>query len=302
MSFVNAVPEYVAAAATDLANIGSTISSASAAALAPTSGVLAAGADEVSASIAALFGAHAQAYQALSSQAALFHQQFVQLMDGGAAQYAITEAANASPMQTAGQGVLAAIDAPSQAQTGYALTSKGVGVPGIGANGASGGSGTAGQAGGSGGAGTAGQVGSTGGGRLIGGTAGSGGIGPAAVSVGNGGASGWFGAGGGVAGTGSSPVGGNLGGVGVTGANSGLVASAGAGEAAESAQGLGIGESGATVAAAPDAEVTPVPAVPAAMPVHPPATARPAAPRPAYSPATAAAASAEERPAATAGT
>jgi PE family len=47
MSFVFATPEYVAAAS-DLANIGSTISSANAAALGRTSGVLAAGADEVS--------------------------------------------------------------------------------------------------------------------------------------------------------------------------------------------------------------------------------------------------------------
>ena len=101
MSYVVATPEYVAAAATDLANIGSTISSANSAALGPTSSVLAPGADEVSATIAALFGAHSQVYQALSAQAALFHQQFVQLMSGGAAQYAATEAANASPLQAA---------------------------------------------------------------------------------------------------------------------------------------------------------------------------------------------------------
>src|SRR6516225_1599364 len=96
MSWVIASPEYVAAAASDLANIGSSISSANAAAMAPTSGVLAAGADEVSAMIAALFSAHAQAYQALSAQAALFHTQFVQLMTGGSSEYALTEAANAA--------------------------------------------------------------------------------------------------------------------------------------------------------------------------------------------------------------
>ena len=77
MSFLIAVPEMVAAAATDLARVGSTISAANAAAVAPTSSVIAAGADEVSASIAALFGAHAEAYQALSAQAATFHNQFV---------------------------------------------------------------------------------------------------------------------------------------------------------------------------------------------------------------------------------
>ncbi|MGO9507020.1 MAG: PE family protein, partial [Mycobacterium sp.] len=44
----------MAAAATDLTSIGSTISEANAAALAPTTGVLAAGADEVSAAVAAV--------------------------------------------------------------------------------------------------------------------------------------------------------------------------------------------------------------------------------------------------------
>ena len=39
----------------------------------------------MSATIAALFGQHAHAYQALSTQAAAFHTQFVQLMNGGAA-------------------------------------------------------------------------------------------------------------------------------------------------------------------------------------------------------------------------
>ena len=94
MSFVIAAPEYVAATATDLANIGSTISTANASAWAPTSRVLPAGADAVSAEIAALFGAHAQAYQVLSAQAASFHRQFVQLMTGGATQYALTKGGN----------------------------------------------------------------------------------------------------------------------------------------------------------------------------------------------------------------
>ncbi|SHB14100.1 PE-PGRS family protein [Mycobacterium tuberculosis] len=49
MSFVIAVPEFLSAAATDLANLGSTISAANAAASIPTTGVLAAGADDVSA-------------------------------------------------------------------------------------------------------------------------------------------------------------------------------------------------------------------------------------------------------------
>src|SRR5437899_8380057 len=98
MSYVNATPAYVAAAASDLANIASTIGSANSMAAVPTSSVLPPGADEVSTGIAALFGTHSQIYQQLSAQAALFHQQFVQLMSSGAAEYASTEAANAGPL------------------------------------------------------------------------------------------------------------------------------------------------------------------------------------------------------------
>jgi PE family len=55
--------------------------------------VVAAGADEVSTAIAAVFGAHAEGYQALSAQAASFHDQFVQALNAGAGAYASTEAA-----------------------------------------------------------------------------------------------------------------------------------------------------------------------------------------------------------------
>ncbi|SOJ52668.1 Triacylglycerol lipase [Mycobacterium simulans] len=100
MSFVNAYPELVAAAASDLAAIGSAISTANAAAAIPTSGVQAPGADAVSAVIAALFGAHAQAYQTLSAQAVTFHDEIVQTLNKGANSYAAAEAANASPLQS----------------------------------------------------------------------------------------------------------------------------------------------------------------------------------------------------------
>jgi PE family protein len=72
VSFVIALPEAVSAAASDLGRIGSTISAANAAA----------GADEVSEAIAALFGSHATAYQALTAEADAFHHQFVQLLNG----------------------------------------------------------------------------------------------------------------------------------------------------------------------------------------------------------------------------
>ncbi|CKP92101.1 PE-PGRS family protein [Mycobacterium tuberculosis] len=64
MSWVMVSPELVVAAAADLAGIGSAISSANAAAAVNTTGLLTAGADEVSTAIAALFGAQGQAYQA----------------------------------------------------------------------------------------------------------------------------------------------------------------------------------------------------------------------------------------------
>ncbi len=84
MSFVIAAPETLVRAASDLANIGSTLGAANAAALGPTTELLAAGADEVSAAIASLFAAHGQAYQAVSAQMSAFHAQFVQTFTAGA--------------------------------------------------------------------------------------------------------------------------------------------------------------------------------------------------------------------------
>ncbi|MGB9307116.1 MAG: PE family protein, partial [Mycobacterium sp.] len=130
MSFVIAAPEFLTAAATDLAGIGSTVSVASAAASAPTVAVLAAGGDEVSAAVASLFGAHGQAYQALSAQASAFHEQFVQTLTGGAAQYAATEAASVSPLQP----LLDLLNAPFQAALGRPLIGNGANAkPGSGA-------------------------------------------------------------------------------------------------------------------------------------------------------------------------
>ncbi|ORV74455.1 PE-PGRS family protein, partial [Mycobacterium gastri] len=109
-----AAPEAIAAAATDLAGIGSAIGAANAAAAANTEVVLVAGADEVSAAIAVLFGAHGQAYQALSAQAAAFHAQFVQALTAGAGSYASAEAASAASITSP---LLNAINAPFLALT-----------------------------------------------------------------------------------------------------------------------------------------------------------------------------------------
>ena len=134
----------MSAAATNLANIGSAITEANTAAAGQTTSVLAAGADEVSAAVAALFGAHAQSYQALSAQAAAFHQQFVQLMNSGASAYAGAEAANAAatanPWQVAQQQLLNLINTPTEMALGRPLIGNGTnGAPNSGQNGGAGG-------------------------------------------------------------------------------------------------------------------------------------------------------------------
>ena len=99
MSYVVAAPEFLASAATDLANIPGTLDAANASAAVQTTGILAAAKDEVSAAIAALFSDHAQVFQAASAGAAAFHQQFMQTLTAGAGVYAGVEAANASHLQ-----------------------------------------------------------------------------------------------------------------------------------------------------------------------------------------------------------
>jgi PE family len=255
MSFISATPEYLAAAASDLANIASTLSSANAAALGPTSSVLAAGADEVSATIAALFDSHAAAYQALSAQAALFHQQFVNIMSGCAAQYALTEAANASPLQTVEQGALGVIGTPGQA-LGSAVPAAGGPSPAA--------------------AVSPGAVPTTFGPGITGVTAQL-----ASSPVAAPGVQGSFGTGG--AGfTGGLLAAQNFGSAPAAGP-SGLAGSVAAVEGAEE-----VGLGAAPAAVVPDTGISPLAAVPAAAPVGSSAAVRPATP--AYSPATASAA------------
>ncbi|MEK1165489.1 PE family protein, partial [Mycobacterium ulcerans] len=237
MSFLYAAPDFVAAGATDLASIGSSINAASVAAAAPTTGILAAGSDEVSTAIAGMFAAHAQAYQALSTQADLFHAQFVQLLNSGASAYTGAEAANASPLQP----VLDAVNAPSQALTGRPVIGNGAdGAAGTGQNGGDGGwligrggSGGVGQKGGNGG--SAGLWGNGGNGGLggegvqggpghpgqAGGNGGNGGNAGLLQGVAGNGAAGGLGGNGGTVGTGQSTNGG-AGGDGGSGGSAGL--------------------------------------------------------------------------------
>jgi PE family len=71
------------------------MSAQNAAAAAPTTGVVPAAADEVSALTAVQFVAHAQLYQTVSTQAAAIHEMFVNTLGTRAGSYAVTEAANA---------------------------------------------------------------------------------------------------------------------------------------------------------------------------------------------------------------
>jgi hypothetical protein len=96
MSFLTTQPEALTAAAGNLLGIGSSLNAQNAAAAAPTTGVVPAAADEVSALTAAQFAAHAQMYQAVSAQAAAIHEIFVNTLTTSSGSYAATEAANAA--------------------------------------------------------------------------------------------------------------------------------------------------------------------------------------------------------------
>ncbi|PHO85489.1 PE family protein [Mycobacterium tuberculosis variant bovis] len=195
MSYVIATPEMMATAAFDLARIGSQVSAASAVAAMPTTEVVAAGADEVSAGIAALFSAHAQEYQALSAQAAAFHDQFVHTLTAAARWYTATEIANAAAMRV----VLGAVNAPTQTLLGRPLIGDGAhgtapGQPGgagglLFGNGGNGAAGAVGQVGGAGGAAGLFGIGGAGGagGFGFGGAGGAGGLGGKAGLIGDGG-------------------------------------------------------------------------------------------------------------------
>ncbi len=194
MSFVIAAPEMVTDAATNLASIGSEIGAANAAAAAPTTEIVSAGADEVSAAITTAFSEYASAYQALTAKAAAFHAQFMQTLNAAASMYAATEAANANPLQTLQQDVLGLINAPTSTLLGRPLigdgangvtNAQGVGTPGgagglVWGSGGNGGNSTAagapGGAGGSAGLVGNGGSGGTGGAGALGGAGGRGGL------------------------------------------------------------------------------------------------------------------------------
>jgi PE family len=96
MSFVTTHPGLLALAAGDLHGIGSEMAAGNMAAAAPTTGVVPAAADEVSALTAAQFAAQGVLYQQLSAQATAINELFVNALATSAGSYAATEVANAA--------------------------------------------------------------------------------------------------------------------------------------------------------------------------------------------------------------
>ncbi|HZU46303.1 MAG TPA: PE family protein, partial [Mycobacterium sp.] len=94
MSFVKTLPEALAAAATQLEALGSSMAAENGAAAAPTTAIAPAASDEVSALQAGIFSTYGQLYQTASTQAQAIHQQFVSLLGTSAGSYGETEAAN----------------------------------------------------------------------------------------------------------------------------------------------------------------------------------------------------------------
>jgi len=112
MSLLSIAPDVVSAASGNLANLGSALRSATTVAAGQTTAIAAPAADEVSAAVTALLGTHGQEFQALSAKAAAFHDEFVNLLSGGAAQYVSTEVANAR------QTLVNALNTPAEALLG----------------------------------------------------------------------------------------------------------------------------------------------------------------------------------------
>jgi len=94
MSFVITQPEMLTSATGDLQAINAAMGAGNAAAAAPTTTVLPAAADVVSALTAVQFVAHAQLYQAIGAQAAAVQELFATTLGTSAGAYALTEAAN----------------------------------------------------------------------------------------------------------------------------------------------------------------------------------------------------------------
>jgi hypothetical protein len=119
MSFVTTQPEALAYAAGKLQTLGSAMADESAAAAAPTTGLVPAAADEVSALQATIFAAYGNLYQSVNAQAAAIHELFVNTLGASAGSYAATESGNsiatASPLSQQISGLVTAATSAASA-------------------------------------------------------------------------------------------------------------------------------------------------------------------------------------------
>ncbi len=136
MGYVLAQPQVMATAAVDTAAIGTALDEAAAAAAGRTTGLVAAGADEVSAAVAVLFSANGQQWQALIGRAAVFHSEFARALVAAGNAYADAEAASAAALAapggstaTGGSGVLTAITKAALADPPVTFVLGGSGTP-----------------------------------------------------------------------------------------------------------------------------------------------------------------------------
>lgn len=120
MSFVTTQPEALTYAAGKLQTLGSTMSAESAAAAAPTTGLIPAAADEVSALQATIFAAYGTLYQSVNDQATAIHELFVNTLGASAGSYLSTESLNsvatASPFSQQVSGLFGAAANAAQAE------------------------------------------------------------------------------------------------------------------------------------------------------------------------------------------
>jgi hypothetical protein len=124
MTYVLTQPQAMATAAANVSGIGSALKEANLTAAGPTTGVLAAAADEVSAAAATLFSSYARGYQRLSKQAAAFHDEFAQVLAAAGYSYAETEAAASGAL-----GALSADPLPTPVAVSLIMTGTGTPTP-----------------------------------------------------------------------------------------------------------------------------------------------------------------------------
>ncbi|OBF92680.1 PE family protein [Mycobacterium sp. 852002-51163_SCH5372311] len=100
MSFLTALPEELLAAQALLSGITSNLTAQNMGAAAPTTTILPAAADPVSAQQAAIFAAYGTQYQTIAAEAQTLQEQYVSTLGTSSTTYSATEAANAAQAAT----------------------------------------------------------------------------------------------------------------------------------------------------------------------------------------------------------